>query len=148
MGESAAQGRVRTERSLNIYDSHTTPRYAGYAQSAYANSIAQQISKKESKIQNFNLVLLIAISFMREEFEIVRSTQKSDRHSLGVPMWENLLRGVKFFKIYWFVLGLSYCSALRNIRAGRVCELLAFACGKASEFVRPRVTTKQKKHLI
>ena len=31
---------------------------------------------KKSKIQNFNSVLLIAISFMREEFESVRSTKK------------------------------------------------------------------------
>ena len=76
MGESAARGEIRTERSLNIYDSHTSPRYAGYAQSAYANSIAQRISKKERKIQNFNSVLLIAISFMREGFESVRSTKK------------------------------------------------------------------------
>ena len=41
-----------------------------------ANSFAQQISKKESKIQNFNSVLLIAISLMREGFESVRSTKK------------------------------------------------------------------------
>ena len=35
-----------------------------------------KLAKKERKIQNFNSVLLIAISFMREEFESVRSTKK------------------------------------------------------------------------
>ena len=75
-GRICCAGEVCKERSLNIYDSHTTPRYAGYAQGAYANSIAQQISKKEREIQNFNSVLLIAISFMREGFESVRSTKK------------------------------------------------------------------------
>ena len=50
VGESAARGEVSTERSLNIYDSHTTPRYAGYAQGAYANSGAlETISKRTFK---------------------------------------------------------------------------------------------------
>ena len=93
VGESAARGEVRTERSLNIYDSHTTPRYAGYAQSAYANSIAQQISKKERKIQNVSSVLLIAVSFMREEFESVRSTKKEIGTHNGVPISFLVTRG-------------------------------------------------------
>ena len=55
---------------------------AVYRRWRYANSIAQQISKKkESKIQNSNSVLSIAVSFTREGFESVRSTKKEiDTH--------------------------------------------------------------------
>ena len=74
--ENLLRGRYLLYTFLEFRRQLFAPRYAGYALSAYANSIAQRISKKERKIQNFNSVLLIAISFMREEFESVRSTKK------------------------------------------------------------------------
>ena len=85
VGESAARGRVRTERSPNIYDSHTTPRYAGYAQGAYANSGAlETISKRTFKkcvlYLKENLQLYVRGARVRAEHE------KRDRHPQGVPL--------------------------------------------------------------
>ena len=49
-GRICCAGEVCKERSPNIYDSRTTPRYAGYAQGAYANSGAlETISKRTFK---------------------------------------------------------------------------------------------------